>query len=79
MKKSDIERCWDEASTIRGKNPNLWRRDELGNAIYKPSYGMGGDHGWEIDHRNPVSRGGTDNPRNLRALHTDTNERHKGR
>ncbi len=79
MKKSDIEWCWEKAAPMRGKNPNLWRRDEMGNAIYKPAYGMGGNHGWEIDHRNPRERGGTDHRRNLRALHTETNERHEDR
>jgi len=79
ISKSNREWAWEQASKIRGENPNLWRRDEMGNPIYKPSYGMGGEVGWEIDHRNPVSRGGTDHKRNLRALHTETNERHRGR
>jgi hypothetical protein len=76
ISKTDREKCWNDASKIRGENPNLWRRDEMGNAIYKPSYGLGGNHGWSIDHRNPISEGGTDNPRNLRVLHTETNELH---
>lgn len=30
---------WNSASTIRGKDPNLYRRDCQGHVIYKPSYG----------------------------------------
>ncbi|MCZ6706985.1 MAG: HNH endonuclease [Chloroflexi bacterium] len=75
VKKSDREAAWDRASKIRGKNPNLHRRDELGNPMYKPAYGKGGGTGWEIDHRNPKAKGGTDNPRNLRALNTTANRR----
>lgn|SRR5208337_438071 len=50
ISKSNREWAWEQASKIRGENPNLWRRDEMGNPIYKPSYGMGGEVGWEIDH-----------------------------
>ncbi len=75
ISRADREWCWEQAAKIRGENPNLWRRDEKGNPIYKPAYGAGGENGWSIDHRNPVSKGGTDHRRNLRALHTETNER----
>lgn len=77
VKKSDQEWAWEQAKTIRGRNPNLYRRDELGNEMYKPAFGTAGEKGWEIDHRNPVSKGGTDHRRNLRALNTEAN-RDKG-
>ena len=38
--------AWGNAKPIRGKNPNLWRRDKLGNQIYKPAYGTNGEQGW---------------------------------
>ncbi len=68
-----IEDNWDKASTIRGRDPDTWRRDEEGNVIRWGSYGTTGEYGWEIDHRNPVANGGTENPRNLRALHWEEN------
>lgn len=73
--KSDTEWAWNQAKTIRGKNPNLYRRDELDNVIYKPSFGTDGPKGWEVDHRKPESKGGTDHRKNLRALQTAANQK----
>ena len=77
VKEEDIEWAWEQAKTISGKNPDLYRRDEEGNQIYKPSYGKNGEQSWEVDHRNPVAKGGSDHRRNLRALQTEAN-REKG-
>ena len=74
ISKDDIEWAWNKAGKVRGKNPDLYRRDELGNEIYKPSYGKNGDKSWEIDHRRPVSKGGSDHRRNLRALQSSANK-----
>ena len=65
-KKKDA--AWENADTVRGKNPNLYRQDTYGNLMYKPSYGKRSDMGWEIDHKHPVSKGGTDSNRNLQAV-----------
>ena len=67
--------AWQNTSRVRGKNPNVYRRDAYGNEIYKPAYGTNGDKGWEVDHSNPKSRGGTDSPRNLQAMQTTANRR----
>lgn len=58
-----------------GKNPDVWRRDDKSQVIRNGSYGMQGEYGWEIDHKNPVSKGGTDNTRNLRPLHWEKNRK----
>lgn len=39
------------------------------------SYGTNGEYGWEIDHRKPSSKGGSDDDQNLRALNTDANRK----
>ena len=75
--KRQKEQAWNNARPISGKNPNLYRRDSAGNPIYKPAYGKNGSQSWEVDHRKPKSKGGTDSPRNLQALRTKTN-RSKG-
>lgn len=69
--------AWEKANPIRGKNPNLWRKDDYGNKIYKPAHGTQGEYGWEVDHRVPKSKGGSDSPRNLQALQWEKN-REKG-
>ncbi len=74
VKKSDIDWAWEQAQKVRGKDPNLYRRDEEDNELYRPSYGKEGEKSWVIDHRNPASRGGTDHRRNLRILQTTANK-----
>lgn len=71
----DKERVWEKAKVIRGENSDLYRLDPAGNTIYKPSYGKNSPMGWEIDHKNPVSKGGTDNLRNLQPLQTEENRK----
>ncbi|UPR33820.1 HNH endonuclease [Vibrio cyclitrophicus] len=73
--KKQIEAVWEKASTIRGKNPNQYRRDAYGNEIYKAAYGTQGTKGWEVDHKNPRSKGGSDSTRNLQALQTAENRK----
>jgi len=68
-----IDDNWEKAKEIRGRNSDTWRRDEEGNMIRYGSYGTQGEYGWEIDHRKPVAKGGTENPRNLRPLHWEEN------
>ena len=71
--KKQIEETWEKAKKIRGQNPNLWKRDDLGNKMYKPAHGKGGRFGWSVDHIKPKSKGGGDSLSNLRALNTTAN------
>ena len=71
--KKVIEEVWDKATPIRGKDEDVWRRDSEGNKIRWGSYGTQGEFGWEIDHKNPVAKGGTDSLRNLQPLHWEEN------
>jgi 5-methylcytosine-specific restriction endonuclease McrA len=73
--KKQIDAAFERAATIRGKNEETWRRDEMGNIMRRGSYGTQGEYGWEIDHRNPKANGGSDSARNLRALNTKANRK----
>lgn len=68
-----IDAVWEKGARVRSRDPNLYRRDDCGNIIYKPSYGKETDMGWEIDHRKPVAKGGTDHMNNLRPLQCAAN------
>jgi len=69
----EINCVWNKAKPIRGQNPDVYRKDDLGNKIRKASYGTQGEYGWEIDHKNPISKGGSDSLRNLRPLQWQEN------
>ena len=73
--KREIEDTWEKATPIRRKNPAAWRRDSFGNAIRRGSYGTEGQYGWELDHRNPKSKGGSDRPGNIQPLHWEENRK----
>lgn len=73
-----IEQVWQRGKKIPGKDPSLYREDAAGNTIYRPSYGKDSEMGWEVDHKKPVDKGGTDNLRNLQPLQTEEN-REKGK
>lgn len=63
-----VEEAWNNAHKIRGENPDVYRRDDYGNIMYKLSYGRQSEMGWEIDHKHPISKGGTDTPNNLHVV-----------
>ena len=74
---TDIQKVWEKAKTIRGKDPAKYRQDPYGTTILRSSYGKETSMGWEIDHIKPSSLGGSDSLVNLQALHWKKN-REKG-
>ena len=65
---------WNKAPTVRGKDPDLYRRDPYGNVLYKPSYGKDTAMGWHIDHIKPQSKNGSDSLRNLQVMQSSKNK-----
>lgn len=49
------QHVWEKARRVKGKNPNLYRRDAQGNLIYKPAYNRDSTMGWQVDHIWPRS------------------------
>lgn len=73
--KKEIKQIWEKAKPIKKKNPNVWRRDKYENKIRFGSYGTQGKYGWEVDHKNPKDKGGSDQLRNLQPLHWKENRK----
>jgi 5-methylcytosine-specific restriction endonuclease McrA len=71
------QKAWENAAAVRGKDPDMYRKDPYGNVMYKPSYGKSSEMGWDVDHITPKARGGSDATRNLQALNSSVN-RSKG-
>ncbi len=72
-----IDKAWNSAKPVRGKDPDKYRQDPYGSLMRRESYGKDSELGWEVDHIVPESRGGSDATRNLQALNTRVN-REKG-
>lgn len=66
-------KCWNELKIKRGVDPNCYRIDKCNNLIHRESYGLNTKMGWEVDHKKPISKGGSNNINNLQALQTSQN------
>lgn len=69
-----IQSVWEKATKVDGFDPAIFRKDPCGAWIVFNKYGLRDNpYGWEIDHVLPVSLGGDNNLRNLRAMHWRNN------
>lgn len=66
--REEYDRYHGQPEQIRERAQRNAARSEMGLKVGDPR---------EVDHKRPISDGGTNNPRNLRAVSRDTN-RHKG-
>lgn len=74
-----IDEVFDKGKKVRGLDPNKYRRDACGNIIFKASHGKHSPMGWEKDHIQPKSQGGSDKVSNLRPLQTKANRQRGNR
>ncbi len=77
---SDKMAVWNKATSIPNMDSAMWRQDPTGAWICWDNFGDTSSDfgfGWEVDHKKPQAKGGSDNLANLEALQW-RNNRTKG-
>ena len=70
----EIQDVWNKAKKIDGEDEDVYRKDYAGAWIKRDEYGnTNSTLGWEIDHRKPVAKGGSDELTNLDPLQWNNN------
>ncbi|XP_047969065.1 uncharacterized protein LOC125212836 [Salvia hispanica] len=71
------QQCWEKAEKIKGRHPDRWRRDSLGNIVFRKLAGCPGCLCHDYDHIVPYSKGGKSTLENCQVLQATVN-RSKG-
>ncbi|XP_059641106.1 uncharacterized protein LOC132283197 isoform X2 [Cornus florida] len=71
------QQCWDKAQKVKGRDPDRWRRDALGNTVFRKLVGCPGCLCHDYDHIIPYSKGGKSTLDNCQVLQATVN-RSKG-
>ena len=59
------EACWAKAETVNGRDPARWRRDPLGNIVFRKLVGCQGCLCHDYDHIVPYSKVSRPHPSSL--------------
>ncbi|CAI5500034.1 unnamed protein product [Closterium sp. Naga37s-1] len=87
--KSAREECWKQAAMVEGRSGErcargeaergvvgvdvMWRRDVLGNVVFRPLLGCTGPLCFDFDHIVPFAKGGTSDVHNCQVLQVAAN------
>ncbi|KAF0912860.1 hypothetical protein E2562_019447 [Oryza meyeriana var. granulata] len=71
------QQCWEKAERVAGRDPERWRRDALGNVVFRKLVGCPGCLCHDYDHIVPYSKGGKSTLENCQVLQATVN-RSKG-
>lgn len=71
------QQCWEKAEKVKGRDPDRWRRDSLGNLVFRKLVGCPGCLCHDYDHILPYSKGGKSTLENCQVLQATVN-RSKG-
>ncbi|KAH7279130.1 hypothetical protein KP509_37G006500 [Ceratopteris richardii] len=67
------ELCWQKAEVVKGRDPTRWRRDPVGNLVFRKLVGCSGCLCYDYDHVIPYSKGGTSTVENCQVLQAAVN------
>lgn len=67
------EACWRQAAVVKGRDQERWRRDALGNLVFRKLVGCQGCLCYNYDHVVPYSKGGKSSLENCQVLQTAAN------
>jgi HNH endonuclease len=73
---SSIEqKVWEKGTVVEGYDASMYRKDKCGAWMQKNLRENGSELSlhWEIDHKNPTSKGGNDDLDNLQPLQWENN------
>ncbi|CAI9112069.1 OLC1v1012444C1 [Oldenlandia corymbosa var. corymbosa] len=62
------QQCWEKEDKIRGRDPDRWRPDPLGNTVFRKLVGCPGCLCHDYDHIIPYSKGGQSTLENCQVL-----------
>ncbi|XP_057951657.1 uncharacterized protein LOC131146236 isoform X1 [Malania oleifera] len=62
------QQCWEKAEKIKGRDPDRWRLDALGNIVFRKLVGCSGCLCHDFDHIIPYSKGGKSTLDNCQVL-----------
>ncbi|KDP31263.1 hypothetical protein JCGZ_11639 [Jatropha curcas] len=71
------QQCWEKAEKVKGRDPDRWRRDPIGNIVFRKLVGCPGCLCHDYDHIVPYSKGGKSTLENCQVLQATVN-RSKG-
>ncbi|XWS37339.1 hypothetical protein CRYUN_Cryun19dG0034300 [Craigia yunnanensis] len=71
------QKCWEKAEKVKGRDPDRWRRDAVGNIVFRKLVGCPGCLCHDYDHIIPYSKGGKSTLENCQVLQATVN-RSKG-
>ncbi|GAB4845467.1 hypothetical protein Ancab_038875 [Ancistrocladus abbreviatus] len=62
------QQCWEKAEKVKGRDPACWRKDPLGNIVFRKLVGCPGCLCHDYDHIVPYSKGGKSTLENCQVL-----------
>ena len=63
-----VQKVWNQAATLKGRNPEKVRKDPYLNQIHRHAYNQNIPHGWTIDYIVPKKYGGVEKLSNMQAM-----------